>query len=89
MMFKLMYECTIPQKPRYKTNCTEIIERLTAAIPDYERVHGFKPSSRTMYYQLMDEKMLTGSDSDHKTFVESTVKARLGWVDSQRRVVVS
>jgi hypothetical protein len=27
--------------------------------------------------------MSKGSESDHKTFVESTVKARLGWVDSE------
>lgn len=77
------YECTIPQKPRCETKWYKIIERLAEAIPDYERVHGFKPSSRTMYYQLIDEKMLTGSESDHKIYVESTVKARLGWVDSE------
>jgi hypothetical protein len=77
------YECTIPQKPRCETKWYKIIGRVAAAIPDNERVHRFKPSSRTMYYQLIDEKMLTGSESDYKTFVESTVKARLGWVDSE------
>jgi hypothetical protein len=75
-------ECTVPRQPRQATRWYKIIERLAEAISDYERVHGFKPSSRTMYYQLIDEKMLTGSDSDHTKFTDSTVKARLGWVDS-------
>lgn len=41
-----------------------------------------KPSFRTMQYQLIDEKLLSDRETDHKTFSDATVKARLGWVDS-------
>ncbi|MGH9995136.1 MAG: hypothetical protein ACRD4J_07865 [Nitrososphaeraceae archaeon] len=57
-------ECTVPRQPRQETRWYKIIERLAEAISDYERVHGFKPSSRTMYYQLIDEKMLTYEVAD-------------------------
>jgi hypothetical protein len=80
-------ECTIPRKPRKETRWYKIVERLKKNISKHIRVHGFKPSSRTMYYQLIDEKLLKGSESDHKTFVEVTVKARLGWVDSDGKLM--
>ena len=76
-------KCTIPQKPRTESRWYKAIERLAAAKQDSKRVHGFKPSSRTMYYKLIDEKLLTGSGSDHNRFVDATVKARLGWVNSE------
>jgi hypothetical protein len=75
-------ECTIPLKPRTESRWYKVIERLKVAIEDYVRVHGSKPSFRTMQYQLIDEKLISDSESDHKTFSDSTVKARLGWVDS-------
>lgn len=59
-----------------------VIERLKVAIGDYIRVHGAKPSFRTMQYQLIDEKLLSDRETDHKTFSDATVKARLGWIDS-------
>lgn len=75
-------ECTIPLQPRSESRWYKVIERLTVAIEDYTRVHGAKPSFRTMQYQLIDEKLIADSDSDHKTFSDATVKARLGWVDA-------
>jgi|SRR5215207_5416068 len=60
----------------------KVIERLKVAISDYTRLHKAKPSFRTMQYQLIDEGIITDSESDHKSFSDATVKARLGWVDS-------
>ena len=41
---------------------------------------GFKPSSRTFVYQYQDSKLLR--PEDQHTFINVTVKARLGWTDS-------
>ena len=41
-------------------------------------LHGNKPASRTMYYQLLDEKLLSSSESDQNYFIKATVDARLG-----------
>ena len=75
-------ECTIPMQPRNESRWYKVIERLKVAIEDYTKVHENKPSFRTMQYQLIDEKLISDSDSDHKTFNEATVKARLGWKDA-------
>jgi hypothetical protein len=75
-------ECTIPQKPREETRWYKIMKRLQEAIPEYVRLHGFKPSSRTMFYQMQDEGLVSKNKKDHTTFVEKTREARLGWVDS-------
>ena len=84
---QINHEYLGPQKIRSETKWYRVIERLANAIPEYESVHGFKPSSRTMYYQLIDEKIITGSESDHNKFVDSTVKARLGWIDSNEELL--
>jgi hypothetical protein len=73
-------KCTIPLKPREQTRWFKIIKRLQEAIPEYVRIHGFKPSSRTMFYQLQDEKLV--KKQEHNSFVNKTVEARLGWVDA-------
>jgi hypothetical protein len=75
-------ECTIPLQVRTESRWYKVIERLKVAIEDYTRVHKNKPSFRTMQYQLIDEKVITDSESDHKIFNEATVKARIGYVDS-------
>ena len=75
-------ECTIPLRPRTESRWYKVIERLKVALGDYIRVHRAKPSFRTMQYQLIDEKLISDSESDHKTFSDATVKARLGWVDA-------
>ena len=75
-------ECTIPLQPRNESRWYNVIERLKIAIEDYTRVHRNKPSFRTMQYQLIDEKLISDSNSDHKTLNDATVKARLGWVDA-------
>jgi hypothetical protein len=75
-------ECTIPLRPRTQSRWYKVTERLKVALLDYTRLHRAKPSFRTMQYQLIDEKLIKDSESDHKTFSDATVKARLGWVDS-------
>ena len=77
-----MAECTIPWRPRTQSRWYKVIESLKVALSDYARLHGAKPSFRTMQYQLIDDKLIKDSDSDHKTFSDATVKARLGWVDA-------
>jgi hypothetical protein len=75
-------ECTIPILPRNESRWYKVIEHLKMAIADYTRVHGAKPSFRTMQYQLIDDKVINDTESDHNTFSDATVKARLGWIDS-------
>ena len=75
-------ECTMPLKPRYESRWYKVIEHLKVAISDYTRLHRAKPSFRTMQYHLIDEGIITDGESDHKSFGDATVKARLGWVDS-------
>ncbi|MGE5661141.1 MAG: hypothetical protein ACM3X1_02730 [Ignavibacteriales bacterium] len=75
-------ECTIPLRPRAQNRWYKVIERLKVTISDYTRLHGAKPSFRTLQYQLIDEKHIKDSESDHKTFSDATVKARLGRIDS-------
>ena len=75
-------ECTIPLRLRTQSRWYNVIERLKVAISDYTRLHGVKPSFRTMQYQLIDEKLIKDSEGDHNTFSDATVKARLGRIDS-------
>lgn len=80
-------ECTISLRPRTQSRWYKVIERLKVAISDYTRLHEAKPSFRTMQYQLIDEKLIKDGESDHKTFSDATVKARLGWVDSNGKLL--
>lgn len=78
-------KCNIPQKPREETRWFKVIEWLQAAIPEYVALNGFKPSSRTMFYQAQDEGIV--EKKEHTTFVRATVEARLGWVDSDGKLL--
>jgi hypothetical protein len=74
-------KCNIPQKPREETRWFKVIEWLQKAIPEYVELNGFKPSSRTMFYQAQDEGIV--EKKEHTAFVRATVEARLGWEDSE------
>ena len=82
MKFRLTMNAQYHCNQGLQSRWYKVIERLKVAIGDYTRVHRAKPSFRTMQYQLIDEKLVEDSDSDHKTFSDATVKARLGWVDA-------
>ena len=80
---RVNFTVTIPTKPRIENKWYKVIERLKTNLEEYNRKLGFKASSRTMDYQLIDEGFLKEkSKSEHKKFIEVTRKARLGWVDS-------
>ena len=72
-------ECSIPQKRREECKWYKIIERVRQAIIEYTELNDFKPSSRTMFYQMQDEGLVT--KNEQSAFVKATVEARLGWVD--------
>jgi hypothetical protein len=72
-------KCSIPQKPREETKWYKIIKWLQKAKPEYVTLNGFKPSSRTMFYQAQDEGLV--EKKEHNAFVRATVVARLGWAD--------
>lgn len=78
-------KCSIPQKPREETRWFKVIEWLQKAIPEYVSLNGFKPSSRTMFYQAQDEGIV--EKKDQNAFVRATVEARLGWVDSEGKLL--
>ncbi|MGI0045169.1 MAG: hypothetical protein ACRD47_15800, partial [Nitrososphaeraceae archaeon] len=79
---KANFVCSIPRPPREESKYYKAIDRLKTNLAQYLKTQRFKASSRTMYYQLIDESFFKGSDSEHKAFVEATRKARLGWVDA-------
>lgn len=78
-------KCSIPQKPREETRWYKIVEWLQNAIPEYVALNGFKPSSRTMFYQAQDEGIV--EKKEHNAFVRATVEARLGWTDSEGKLL--
>ena len=68
-------ECSIPQKRREECKWYKIIERVRQAIIEYTELNDFKPSSRTMFYQMQDEGLVT--KNEQSAFVKATVEARL------------
>lgn len=84
---KTNYICSIPRPPKEEGKYYKAIERLKINLTQYLKTQGFKASSRTMYYQLIDEGFFKGSDSEHNAFVEATRKARLGWVDAEGKLL--
>jgi hypothetical protein len=51
------FECTIPKPPKEEGKWYKVIERLKTNLEGYERIHKLKASSRTMLYQLIDERL--------------------------------
>jgi hypothetical protein len=72
----------IAERPKEQNRWYKIMQRLKEAIDEYVKLHKSKPASRTMYYQLLDEKLLTDSISDQTQFKRASVDARLGTTDS-------
>ena len=75
------FETTGPRRSK-DSKWYKVIERLKTNLEEYNKKFGFKASSRTMYYQLVDEKFLNASESEHKTFGDCAKKARLGYTYS-------
>jgi hypothetical protein len=57
----------------------KIIEWLLNSVERYGRLHGFKPSLRTMFYEAVDEKVVR--EHEYNTFCAKAADARIGYVD--------
>src|SRR5215204_1669614 len=78
------FECTY-QKPKSEQKWYNTILKLQEMITEYVRRQGFKPSARTMFYDLQDLGLLNANE--YNTFSSATVKARLGWTDSNGELI--
>ncbi|MGH9982983.1 MAG: hypothetical protein ACRD8W_03405 [Nitrososphaeraceae archaeon] len=67
------------RKPKEKGKWYQVILRLKKEIKEYEKLFGFKPDSRTMVYQFMDEGLI--KKGDKHAFIRATVGARLGMIN--------
>ena len=61
-----------------------VILKLKKAIPAHTNLTGNKPSSRTMVYQFIDDKIITPNDAN--MFTRATVEARLKYVDQDGKL---
>jgi hypothetical protein len=68
------------RKPKSELKWYSIMSRLRDETDAYTLRMGFKPSSRTMIYHFQDLGLITAKDVNQ--FIAVTVKARLGWTDS-------
>jgi hypothetical protein len=68
------------QKPREQTREYQIIAQLKKNMIEYEKLHGIKPSFRTMAYELQDQGKLKPKEVGWLNNL--TVQARLGWKDA-------
>ena len=79
------HTCPIPQKPKDQQKWYNVVLELQRYIPEYERTWRSKPSSRTVYYAMLDKHLITNRDANQ--FIKVTVEARLGWVDSKGNLI--
>jgi hypothetical protein len=77
---KLNHICTIV-KPKEELKWYKIMKHVPKEIAQYTKLFGFKPSSRTMAYQFQELGLIKRKEV--KSFIETTVTARLGWVDGK------
>ena len=71
--------------PKNELKWYNIVLKLQGMTSEYTQRHGFKPSSRTMFYDLQDLGILKPTDINQYTRV--TVQARLGWRDSNGELI--
>ena len=72
-------------RPKSEGKWYKIIAKLRDETNSYTLRMGFKPSSRTLFYHLQDLGLITAKD-EH-TFTTATVRARLGWTDSNGELI--
>jgi hypothetical protein len=73
------------RKPKSEQKWYNVIAILQKEIPAYTARTGFKPSSRTMFYQLQDLHKVKPTDIN--AYSHATVLARLGWKDANGELI--
>ena len=81
---QLNFKCTY-RKPQSEQRWYNVILKVKEMIPDYVKLHGFKPSSRTIFYDLQDLKLV--ESDEEAAYTRATVQARLKYVNSDGELI--